>query len=88
MTLSPDKFYKARITLREDFSEDLLKIRVNPGQVQPVPLVVLPHLVTPYAIGALPYLWKRSLRASAMRSCCVVSRSSVICLNCLMHSGE
>jgi ferredoxin/flavodoxin---NADP+ reductase len=30
MTLSPDKFFKARITLREDFSEDLLKLRVNP----------------------------------------------------------
>lgn len=31
MPPSPDKFYEARITLREDFSEDLWKIRVNPG---------------------------------------------------------
>jgi ferredoxin--NADP+ reductase len=31
MTLPPDKFYRARVTWREDIAPDLWKVRINPG---------------------------------------------------------
>lgn len=31
MALAPEKYYEARITLREDITDDLWRIRVNPG---------------------------------------------------------
>jgi ferredoxin--NADP+ reductase len=64
MTPSDDKFYRARVTKRVDFSEDLWMIRVDPGgafRYQPGQYATLgvqtpeKHVERPYSIVSSPY---------------------------------